>query len=89
MSIIYYLSNYIFIHSDGFLVVDSISTDCAGNFRCANGLCVSYSSRCNGANDCGDGSDEESCGNQAGRLVVNWGGSLFIKPGTIIIHNKT
>ena len=26
---------------------------------------------------------------QARRLVVNWGGSLFIKPGTIIVHNTT
>ena len=26
---------------------------------------------------------------QARRLVVNWGGSLFIKPGTLIIHNTT
>ena len=26
---------------------------------------------------------------QARRLVLNWGGSLIIKPGTIIIHNTT
>ena len=39
----------------------TVSTDCS-NHRCANGVCVSNSSRCNGENDCGDGSDEYDCG---------------------------
>ena len=32
------------------------------NYSCANGVCVSNSSRCNGLHECGDGSDEAGCG---------------------------
>ena len=32
-------------------------------FSCKNGRCVTYDKVCNLANDCGDGSDEESCVN--------------------------
>ena len=44
----------------------TVSTDCS-NYHCANGLCVSNSSRCNGENDCGDGSDEYDCGKMGPR----------------------
>ena len=30
-------------------------------FECANGSCMSLSVRCNGVQDCGDGSDEMNC----------------------------
>lgn len=33
----------------------------AGNFTCRNGLAVASSHRCDGANDCSDGSDETGC----------------------------
>jgi integrin beta 2 len=33
-------------------------------FACANGLCVTRTRRCDGRNDCGDFSDELSCGKE-------------------------
>ena len=38
--------------------------DCTSNeFTCANHQCVPISSRCNGREECSDGSDESNCGN--------------------------
>ena len=30
-------------------------------FLCQNGMCIESGFRCNGNNDCGDGSDETGC----------------------------
>ena len=39
-----------------------ICTHCRdGKFRCRNERCISAESKCNGHDDCGDGSDESSC----------------------------
>ncbi|KAG2466611.1 CO6 protein, partial [Polypterus senegalus] len=37
------------------------TTDCKKLFSCDNGRCISPNLKCNGENDCGDGSDEQSC----------------------------
>ncbi len=39
-------------------------------FACANGLCVARPRRCDGRNDCGDFSDELSCGKEESRGIV-------------------
>ena len=31
-------------------------------FQCNNGVCLDPSAKCNGQDDCGDGSDEIDCG---------------------------
>ena len=35
----------------------------ANQFTCNNGHCVPSTARCNGNNECKDGSDESNCGN--------------------------
>ena len=35
----------------------------ANQFTCNNGQCVTSTARCNGLNECTDGSDELNCGN--------------------------
>ena len=32
------------------------------DYQCSNGKCISAALKCDGRNDCGDNSDEESCG---------------------------
>lgn len=54
---------------DSLYWVSSKNNCAAHQFACKNGNCVPTSSRCNENNDCGDGSDEESCGKQAIKKV--------------------
>jgi len=45
-------------------------TDCQSTeFRCADNSCIDVSLRCNGLDDCNDGSDELECGTMP--LFVN------------------
>lgn len=48
-----------FSHACLYLLVDKL---CEPNqFKCSNGMCAMKIWRCDGDNDCGDGSDEQNC----------------------------
>lgn len=42
-------------------VVLSLPECATGNIKCSNGKCIPESQKCNGKDDCGDGSDEGKC----------------------------
>ena len=56
-----------------YVTSDMVGSCTSRQDRCLNGRCISGGSVCNGNNDCGDNSDERSCGNRKFELsVTNW-----------------
>ncbi|UYV70531.1 endocytosis [Cordylochernes scorpioides] len=54
-------------------VLQSVPFCPLGQIRCKNRKCVSISNKCNGNDDCGDGSDEENCFTRGGGSTVECG----------------
>ena len=48
---------------DDVTIKDGTCPTCCGDdvFQCGNNLCIPATSRCNGVDECGDGSDESFC----------------------------
>jgi endo-1,4-beta-D-glucanase Y len=56
----------------------------ADSYQCASGACIATSAVCDGVDDCGDGSDEQGCGdaNTGGSAAGGTGGGVAPTGGT-------
>lgn len=60
-------------------------------FRCRYGACVPKVARCNGGNDCADGSDEDFllCGASVDLTIVNFNNTGNVLPGSCILPSRS